>query len=274
MIDVLTLVHGRHCHLLNMIRGLEQSVMLPDSLVIVQMNERAERWESSKFPIIHCSITSDNNQLPLATARNVAADHAQGDNLVFLDVDCVPAFDLLLQYHKQLAQQKNVLYQGEVFYLPAPVDNKDERTDLELIGAPHALHAGRQHGDVIPPELFWSLNFACRHDVFERAGRFDTKFCGYGAEDTDFSFRAAKCGISIEFVKARAYHQWHTSYDPPLNHLVSIIANAKRFKERWGTWAMVGWLKQFANAGYITIDDDKIVLLRLPTDAEIAAALC
>lgn len=273
MVEVLTLVHGRHGHLRNMIRGLEQSIMLPNSLVIVQMNERAERWESSKFPIIHCSITSDDNQLPLATARNVAADHAQGDNLVFLDVDCVPESDLLLQYHKKLIQQQNALYQGEVFYLPAPIDVARRRADSKPSSAPHELHAGRQHGDTIPPALFWSLNFACRQDVFERVGRFDTHFCGYGAEDTDFSFRAAKCGISIEFVKARAYHQWHASYDPPLNHLVSIIANAQRFRERWGTWAMIGWLKQFSDAGYITIEGDKIVLLRLPTDAEIAAAL-
>ena len=88
--NVLTLVHGRHAHLLNVIRGLERSTVPPAALVIVQMNEAPLRWESPRFPIIHCAINSNNDQLPLAAARNAAVDHSPGDDLVFLDVDCVP----------------------------------------------------------------------------------------------------------------------------------------------------------------------------------------
>jgi GT2 family glycosyltransferase len=271
--NVLTLAHGRHAHLLNVIRGLERSTVPPAALVIVQMNEAPLRWESPRFPIIHCAINSNNDQLPLAAARNAAVDHSPGDDLVFLDVDCVPAPDLLARYRDKLAPSKNVLYQGEVLYLPAALESSEATTDLLVQhGLPHPLHAGRSDGETVPHALFWSLNFACQRKTFEHVGRFETQYKGYGAEDTDFGFRAAETGVPIEFVQARAFHQYHPSFEPPLNHLASIIANARVFRTRWGMWPMSGWLTQFADAGYIQMDDQEIVLRRMPTSLEIAAA--
>ncbi|OTP70306.1 glycosyltransferase family 2 protein [Caballeronia sordidicola] len=272
--NVLTLVHGRRGHLLNMIRGLEQSTVPPAALVIVQMNETPFRWESSRFPIVHCALDSGDDKLPLAAARNAAVDNAPGDDLVFLDVDCVPAPDLMAAYRDKLALSKNVLYQGEVLYLPSALENTETAMDLfAQYGAPHPLHVGRCSGETVPHALFWSLNFACQRETFEQIGRFDTQYRGYGAEDTDFGFRAAETGVPIEFIQARAFHQFHPSFDPPLNHLTSIVANARLFRARWGFWPMDGWLTQFANAGYIEMDDEAIVLRRMPTRIEIAAAL-
>ena len=274
--NVLTLAHGRRVHLANLIRGLEQSSVMPNALVIVQMNEAPIQWESPYFPIIHHVIESGDGQLPLAAARNAAVDHAPGDHLVFLDVDCIPAPNLLAQYRNVLARKENALYQGEVLYLPAGAADEDDDMRPEILaqkGEAHPLHVGRHAGEAVPHALFWSLNFACRRDTFEHVGRFDTRYRGYGAEDTDFAFRAAATGVPVEFVPAPAFHQFHTSFDPPLNHLASIVANATRFRERWGVWPMDGWLRQFCNAGFIELDEKKIVLHRMPTRDEIASAL-
>ncbi|MFT4439348.1 glycosyltransferase family 2 protein [Caballeronia sp. 15715] len=274
LLNVLTLVHGRRAHLANLIRGLEQSTVMPRALVIVQMNEAPFQWASKHFPIIHRAIDSGDDQLPLAAARNAAVDHAPGDHLVFLDVDCIPAPNLLARYRKVLVRPENVLYQGEVLYLPPGA--ADENTQPEILaqkGVPHALHTGRHAGEAVPHALFWSLNFACRRETFEHVGRFDTQYRGYGAEDTDFAFRAAAAGVPVEFVPAPAFHQFHPSFDPPLNHLASIVANATLFRERWGAWPMDGWLRQFCEAGFIEMDEKKIVLRRMPTRDEISSTL-
>jgi len=271
--NVLTLVHGRRAHLLNLIRGLERSTVLPDALVIVQMNESPSRWESAHFPIVHCSIDSGDEQLPLAAARNAAVDHATSDDLVFLDVDCIPAPDLVARYRDKLALFTNTLYQGEVLYLPeASEDGTTTPDSLMQSAAPHPLHTNRRTGEAVPHTLFWSLNFACRRQTFDHIGRFDIRYCGYGGEDTDFSFRAAANGVPIEFVEARALHQFHASCEPPLNHLASIVENARLFRACWGMWPMESWLTQFADAGYIEMNDTTITLCRLPTAVEIAAA--
>ena len=275
VVNVLTLVHGRRTHLANLIRSLERSTVSPDALVIVQMNEAPVAWQSASFPIIHCAMNSGDARLPLAAARNAAVTRAPGDDLVFLDVDCLCAPDLLTVYRDLLARHEAVLYQGEVRYLPqgaVTAMNGDTATLTEQ-GSVHPLHAGRCAGDPVPHALFWSLNFACRRDTFMRMGGFDTRYLGYGGEDTDFAFRAAEAGVPVEFAEARAFHQFHPSVEPPLNHLASVVANSRLFREHWGVWPMEGWLRQFAGMGYIALDDKEIELLRLPTHDEITAAM-
>ncbi len=272
--NVLTLMHGRRAHLDNLIRGLEQSTIQLDALVIVQMNEAPGRWESQRFPIIHHVLQSGGNELPLAAARNAAVIHAPGDDLVFLDVDCIPAPDLLARYRSALADHAAVLHQGEVLYLPEGAAHGEASfAQLARAGKPHPLHERRQAGEPIPHALFWSLNFACRRETFERIGRFDTGYVGYGGEDTDFAFRARAAGVPVRFVEATACHQYHPSFDPPLNHLASIVDNARRFRKRWGVWPMDGWLAQFRDLGFVEITDCEIVLRRMPTEGDIAKAL-
>jgi GT2 family glycosyltransferase len=271
--NVLTLVHGRQAHLANLIRSLEASTCMPEAFVIVHMNEAAAVWTSPYFPIVQACLRTADGQLPLAAARNLAARHATDDELVFLDVDCIASSDLLDTYRTLLRKQKQVLYQGEVLYLPDGSDiSKKNDADLDRLGNVHPLHKGRCPDERIPHALFWSLNFACQRDVFLRIGGFDTLYVGYGGEDTDFAVRAAKTDIPIVFAGARAYHQYHPVCEPPLNHLASIVRNSRLFHARWGEWPMEGWLRQFAEAGYIQTDCSTITLLRLPTHDEIAAA--
>ena len=45
------------------------------------------------FPIRQVQVTG--SELPLSRARNTVAAEAKGDCLVFLDVDCIPAPELI-----------------------------------------------------------------------------------------------------------------------------------------------------------------------------------
>ena len=55
--------------------------------------------------------------LPLAAARNAAARAAVGDQLIFLDMDCIPVPELVADYAGFLDAQ-DALLMGEVLYLP------------------------------------------------------------------------------------------------------------------------------------------------------------
>ncbi|QDD90717.1 glycosyltransferase family 2 protein [Pseudomonas oryzihabitans] len=269
---VLTLVHGRERQLANLIRGLELAPTPPTALVVVQMNEAPRPLHSAHFPIQVLGVMGDGI-LPLAAARNTAVAAAPGEELVFLDVDCIPAPDLLDGYRQALAARPEALHQGFVHYLPAGVA-EGEWTPAELLakGVVHPLHRNRPPGAEVPHPLFWSLNFACRRATFQRIGGFDEGYRGYGGEDTDFAFRAREAEVPVYQADARAFHQYHPTYHPPLNHFASILANARRFQARWGMWPMDGWLHDFAAAGYIHFDESRgIEELRVPSTAEIAA---
>jgi hypothetical protein len=123
------------------------------------------------------------------------------------------------------------------------------------------------------PGLFWSLAFAIRRSRFDALGGFDETFVGYGGEDTDFGFRSERAQIPLIFVGgAIACHQYHDSYDPPVQHLDDIVRNATIFHARWGWWPMQGWLDAFVAMGLVDYCDDGIRILRRPNAADLIAA--
>jgi hypothetical protein len=255
-----------------MIEGLRRSRRPPFELVVVQMGGAVFEPPPADFPIRIERIDTDG--LPLAAARNRAALRAQGEALVFLDVDCIPMSDCLGRLADEL-HRCDALLCADVRYL-GPNDARGSWSEPDLLrrGRPHPLRTFPADG-VRPepnPGLFWSLAFAIRRATFERLGGFDESFQGYGAEDTDFGFRAVAMGAPLLFVGgALACHQHHEGHDPPVQHLGDIVRNARRFHAKWGCWPMEGWLGAFATMGLIHWSGDDIAVKRSATLEEVAA---
>lgn len=271
---VVTLVHGRGAHLANLIRGLESSGRVPEGLWIVHMNEAPGQLASDVFPI-HTQRIDDPAGLRLAKARNAIAVIDPSADWVFLDVDCIPAQDLLQHYEQGLAAQPEALHMGQVRYLPEGANAAGwTETGLYARGVEHPLAQFRSGpGRALPHHLFWSLNFACRGDTFARIGGFDPDYQGYGGEDTDFAFRARREGVALIDSPAMAFHQYHPTYDPPLNHFADIVANARRFHSRWGVWPMEGWLRGFCDLGLLDWSDERVEIIQLPSARQVEQAL-
>lgn len=271
-VSVLTLVKGREGHLANLLAGLARGTRMPDRLVVVDMGEAPAAIPPLPFPVLHHRMPDPG--LPLARARNAAAALAETPLLVFLDVDCIPAANLVAALAADAAAQ-DALICCEIRYLPPGVTDTAEPA-LLAAGQPHAERRFPAAG--IVPEanagLFWSLAFAVRQAAFERLGGFDEGFTGYGGEDTDFAFRARDAGLPLLFTASTlAFHQHHTVHEPPLQHFADIVANAARFRARHGFWPMDGWLDAFARMGLIAPPyGEALRVLRAPTAAEVAAA--
>ncbi len=262
---VITLVSGRQNALENLIHGLNLGIEKPDELIVVFMNETPYKLPYTNFPIKSLSLKSDN-KIALASARNLGAKNATFDKFIFLDVDCIPEKDLVLKY-KTLTGK--TIQSGAVRYLPKTAMYNLNFEQLDSLSLPDRIRVDLVD---LPYELFWSLNFACSREVFDKVGGFNEAFKGYGGEDTDFAFRTREKEIRIENLNITAYHQYHDSYQPPLNHIDTIIENAKIFKTIWHKWPMEGWLKQFEALGLIDWGNE-ITILRYPTAEEINSAL-
>ena len=276
-ISVLTLVHRRAPHLLNLLEGLRQSERPPDEVVIVYMNEPDDyRLPPLPYPVRSGHVRSEATNLPLAEARNQAAGQAQYDRLVFLDVDCIPETNLLTRYEQALSQFSGLLM-GEVHYLPAQAAQAGWTFPrLRRRAIPHP--ARPVVTDLVQPEtryeLFWSLSFGLHRATFDQLEGFDTGYQGYGAEDTDLAFTARQQGVPFALSSACAYHQHHAVYRPPLQHLEDIVVNARYFHQKWQRWPMEGWLRAFRTAGLIDWQEkgNRIRILRHPNPSEIEAA--
>ena len=240
----------------------ETSTAEVDLLRIEVWLDDAAPQEVGNATVLH--LPPGAHGMRVGAARNAAARHAieaGADLLLFLDVDCLPGPDLLPLSTDAARRRPDDLLAGPVTYL-ASVQRPNALADLPALTRPHPARpdptpGALAHAAPTDYALFWSLSFAVTPRVWERIGGFDEAYEGYGAEDTDFAFRARERGVALTWVGgAHAYHQWHPSGTPPWRHLDDILRNGRIFAERWGTWPMEGWLEAFAAAGAIERDGD------------------
>ncbi len=238
-IAVITIAAGRERHLARQQDGLAASTVAPDVRVVEH-------------------LTPQDGHLPLARGRNAGAARALqagAELLVFLDVDCIPAPDLLARYRAAAAADPGALLCGPVGYLP-PGDHP--LAGLPRLAEPHPARPVPRTGTLLlggDHRLFWSLSFAVTRATWNQIGGFDEGYTGYGGEDTDFGQRARAAGVGLTWVGgAWAYHQHHETASPPVQHLDDILRNAARFHDRWGWWPMEGWLRAFDDLGLARYD--------------------
>jgi hypothetical protein len=272
-LSVLTLVKNRTGHLLRQIEGLSRGITRPNELIIVNMGQDPLELPVLEFPVRLLEFPSRG--LPLAQARNLAASLARFEKLLFLDVDCIPMQHLLTDVTVCLGGFDGLLC-AEIRYLAAGEVCDDWQEELLLLKA--SRHPVRNFPETgMQPEsdygLFWSLAFAMRRAQFVALNGFDERFTGYGAEDTEFSFRARDGGLNLAFLGGTgAFHQHHEIFDPPLQHFDDIVRNAELFHHIRGTWPMTGWLDAFEAMGLISTKPGRIEILRKPSEREIVMA--
>jgi GT2 family glycosyltransferase len=264
-IAVATLARGRALHLARQARAVARLDPAPDAYVVISLDEVPHRLDGAR--VLHRPAAPP---LPLAASRNAAIAAADADLVVCLDADCLPEPGML----RPLAEAARAtgggnLLAGPVGRLgPLPADRLAP-TQAELARSRTAASTGARPvpkpGEVAAEprvERFWSLAFAVTPETHARIGGFDEGYAGYGAEDTDYAFRARAAGVGLSWVGgAWAHHQHHPVSDPPVEHLEDIVRNARRFRARWGRWPMEGWLRAFAERGLVAWD---------PAGAELA----
>ncbi|MFF2308485.1 glycosyltransferase family 2 protein [Streptomyces sp. NPDC058128] len=129
---------------------------------------------------------------------------------------------------------------------------------LPPLAPPHTGRPVPADDEVLPGgdhQLFWSLSFAFTAPTWRRTGGFCERYTGYGGEDTGFGRTAAARDVDLWWVGgAPAQHQHHPVSRPPVEHLDGILRNGAVYRDRWGTWPMEGWLREFARLGLVRHD--------------------
>lgn len=278
--SVLVITGGRDAHLARVLTALDRADPRPDEVVVVFMNQPGGTVPATELPVVTAHVDAPG-RLPLAAARNRAAQLAGGAVLVFLDVDCIPAVEAVGTLAAAVRGHPGTLVMGSPRYLlPGWVQDAAVTTGVPDDGRLHELsvpHPARAHLGEGPSRewhLVWTLVLAMGSADFRRLGGFDEQFSGYGAEDTDFAFRARDAGLALRSCGATVFHQHHGVHRPPLHHFDDILVNARRFRQVHGTWPMEGWLGQFRELGLVDWDPDgdRLEVLRSPTDAEVESA--
>ncbi len=288
MLSVITIVRNRNRPLQLLLAGLDRQPDLSIFEVVVVDAGGTERPDCvvRRFPDLDVTIqpmqSKAESMFPYAKARNVGAAAARGEVLLFLDADTIPAVGTIKAFANALSPKEAILT-GEVCYLPPlPPNDVYPSSDhaLRELARPHPARPEPPVTGVAfgaDPNLMWSVTLAMLKSTFERVGRFDTGYRGYGAEDTDLTWAAHCQGVPAGLVGgATVFHQHHESHEPPLPHAEALIGNAEYFYRKWKRWPMQGWLAQMASMGLIEwhAGSETIVTRRNPTQVEILASHC
>ncbi|MGB3606256.1 MAG: galactosyltransferase-related protein [Psychroserpens sp.] len=250
-VSLIVIFHGRHNHLINVLKGLENGLSKPDEIILVEINSKKLSLPKFNLKIKHFLIWDfDKSDLPIAAARNAGASLAKFEVLAFLDVDCIPSYS----YIDRIANfeiSSSCIYMATPMYLENPVNSfEDFNFTRDAI-----LHPARPvyHGNFKTEDygLFWSLCFYITTNLFFEIGGFDETFRGYGAEDTDLSFKCRERGYELILTSEIVYHQQHKFMRPPVNSIDSIIRNSNYFYTKWNVWPMANHLEAFSKLGYI-----------------------
>lgn len=266
----------REVNLINTLHGLDVQSVLPSEVLVVDMGNGLQIKNDYRFDLKILDLDMKWTHMPLAAARNYGAENATTENLVFLDVDCIPSPEFC-ETLADLASLNGALVMGYPKYI---VNNAAIGNGIRELGANSVPHPARPMIKTLRKEdcyeLFWSLCFAITGELFEYVGGFDENYEGYGAEDTDFALEVKKAGVPFYLSASEVYHQQHPVYVPPLNHLKSIVRNCNYFYMKWGYWPMEDCLCDFAEMGFIDWLPEKEVptlILSSPTETDIKKRL-
>ena len=127
-----------------------------------------------------------------ARIRNMFLDYAQGDYLLFLDVDSEVGEGFLARYAEALAEHPDVVVGGRVY----DRRGNDDRHRLRYLYGTQVESKPAAWRRSHPYQSFMSNNFAVRRDVLQRIP-FDERVTRYGHEDTLFGYRLEQEGVPI-----------------------------------------------------------------------------
>lgn len=148
----------------------------------------------NSFP--HCTYIELEKNIGRASIRNLLADKAQGEWLLFLDCDGMPLDDLFLKrYGQAIANhtEADIICGGIIHPKELPASNMSLRYTYEKAAEKHHTVPKRNER---PYASFRTFNFMIRRKAFLQV-KFDETFRHYGYEDVLFGIQLKESGFRI-----------------------------------------------------------------------------
>lgn len=179
-------------------------------------------FENEKInSLVHCCFSRLTKNIGRSAIRNLLAEQAKFDWLLFLDADAFPlSNNFIYNYVKEFNYSAEVLCGGMRYEAEKPSDDKifrwkygNNREALTAIQRSENKYLN-----------FFTINFAIRKSVFNQV-RFNEKLLSYGYEDLLFSYNLKQENIQIKHIENPVYHNGIESNDFFLRKTEQALVN-------------------------------------------------
>lgn len=150
----------------------------------------------------HCRIIVQQPNIGRSRIRNLLAQEARGNNIMFIDSDAAAEKENILQLYTQ-ALKDNLAVCGGLYHPRKPQDNNCTLRHRYELAADKSRSAKER--EKAPYDRFSTFCFAIRREIFLSI-KFDESIKKYGYEDTLFGYELRNRGIAIKHIDAPLMH--------------------------------------------------------------------
>jgi GT2 family glycosyltransferase len=151
-----------------------------------------------------------------AANRNNGARNTRGTWLIFIDDDCLPDKNIMLEFDREARSNPYLTVMEGYIDVDRPKERLDEESPVNKTG-----------------DVLWSCNFAIKKKQFDIIEGFDEKYPFAAMEDVDLYTRLTNAGVIIKFVSsAIVIHPWRKTipFKNFKKRIQSQIYFAKKYK--------------------------------------------
>lgn len=202
-ISVIIPAYNAERTILHTLRGLETQTRKDFEVLVVDDGSTdtttrvvTEFGKQNSLPV---RLIEQENSGP-AKARNTGAEQADGEILIFLDSDCLPAGNWVEEMTRLLGKGVAGCYCGNRV-----------RNSESIVARYVDYEMTRRHERMIGKDIdaisTYSASFLKR--AFTECGGFDTQYREASGEDFDLTFSLARAGYRLRFVNTTFVYQYH-----------------------------------------------------------------
>ena len=151
--------------------------------------------------IPNCFFNCLDKDVGRSKIRNLLAEEAKYDWLLFLDSDVLPVSEQFMDNYIKSLEKNKVVYGGLKYYDQRP----SKEFMLRWVYGKKREEVGLKKRNSNPNKHFSSANFLIKKKVFNRV-KFDEELVEYGHEDTLLAVELVNRNISIHQIDNPVYH--------------------------------------------------------------------
>jgi glycosyltransferase involved in cell wall biosynthesis len=201
------LIPTYHYNVLPLVEKLQlqcEKAAIPFEIIVLDdasSDEATIAKNSNINSLENCRFQTLTKNVGRSRIRNLLAEKAHYDWLLFLDADTFPATDQFIQKYLEAFSKKTEVVFGGIQYPTTKPENCSLRHTYGSARESLPLHERQKN----PYRSFITMGFAIKKKIFQQI-KFNENLVGYGYEDSVFAGQLQKHAITIQHIANPVVH--------------------------------------------------------------------